>query len=148
MEIGTGFKESGHCCCICASSGALLLPGTSVSISSRGPDSACVSSRVPRAHRGGGTVGCGSQRLCVTGALCLFWKTFLHQDLGTAGSAWSCPLLSHPIPSHLSYAVPSHQCHLILSFPSHFTPSPSPAVGPDLGTPHSQELKDHNTGPA
>lgn len=86
-------------------------------------------------------MGPSSQRLCVIGALCLFWRTFLPQDQGTAnpqgGMVLSPPVSSHPIPSGPSHAIPPVPCHAMPPLPSRLTspypsPSPSPAVGADL----------------
>lgn len=66
----------------------------------------------------GSALGAGSWWLCVTGALCLLWRTLLHQDLGTAHPRGS-PVLSHPVPSvHPSPLISRH-------------PPRSPAVGAD-----------------
>lgn len=90
-------------------------------------------------------MGPASQRLCVTGALCLFWKIILHQDPGPAnpqgGMDLSHPISSHPMPSHLGHAMPHRAIpplsfhphphpHAILSISSHFTPPIS--VSPPL----------------
>lgn len=135
MEIGTGFKESGHCCCICC---FFRCPSASRDVRQhlqpRTRRRLCLipgPTGTPRGRHGG-------TRLPATvrdrGSVPVL------EDLPSPGSGhgWVGMVVSHPVSSHPIYPIPCHPTCAISSCPSPLIslhPHPHPHPHPQLWVP-------------